>query len=165
MINEDEICFYDSAFISCQGLTRDNILEYFRNSQFYERTCVNEILRMQTQYTELDINSRLRTTIGVYYVVEHEANNLFVIAKMKFDGKNTETKKIYYSIFGYIYAAPLVKNVLESHMIDGLWHLNNALNKYTEINKLVWLKKNDEKYDNSDELKRNLEILHDFGKK
>lgn len=47
------ICFRDGAWIQARGgLGAHNVMEYFSLSQFYDRTCNNEVAKMQTQFTQ-----------------------------------------------------------------------------------------------------------------
>jgi mediator of RNA polymerase II transcription subunit 6 len=47
------VCFRDVSWLQANGgaLGRDNALEYFAQSQFYDRTCNNEVLKMQARFT------------------------------------------------------------------------------------------------------------------
>lgn len=162
MLNEDEICFYDANFIAAQPLDSSNILEYFRNSQFYDHGSINEIVRMQSQFTKLEISSNELNMAGFYYSVEYEKDNLFVIAKKESNGTSSSIIKLYYCMHGYIYVAPSLKKVLEARTIDGLWYLNESLNKYSEIKNLQWLITTKEEYDDSKEVKMGMQILHEY---
>lgn len=175
MPEEEHICFHDPNFLASFPLTHDNILQYFSTSQFYDSTCINEILKMQSQFAGIDIGHKLTTTPGVYYQVvdnmdSNMDNSLFIIAKKKFDGTNTTTLKLYYCIHGYIYAAPTTKLISEARMTDALWYLSEALNHYEDQKKFNWLEgfkyKKEDKAENDDveEVKFMLEALHDFEK-
>lgn len=170
MVDEEFVCFYDQNFILQHPLTAANIIDYFATSQFYDRTCLNEILKMQSQFANIDINHRLKTTPGFYYTLEHEADGLFIIAKNEFENQQTTLLKLYYCIHGHIYCAPTTKALSESRLIDSLWYLNEALDKYEEQKKFKWLEgfqyREERKPQGSDdkEVKFVLETLHDFEK-
>ena len=170
MADEEHVCAYDQNFLAASPLTSANIMEYFSNFQFYERGCLNEILRMQSQFANIDISHRLTTTPGFYYILEHEAPGLFVIAKKEFDGARTTILRLYYCIHGYIYVAPSARAISESRMIDALWHLSEALDRYEEQKRFSWLQgfqfRREQRTEEADakEAKFVLEALHDFEK-
>lgn len=170
MADEEHVCAYDQNFLAAHPLTAANIIEYFSIFQFYDRGCVNEILRMQSQFADIDINHRLTTTPGFYYILEHEAPGLFVIAKKEFDGSRTAILRLYYCIHGCIYSAPSARAISESRMTDALWHLSDALDRYEDQKRFSWLQgfqfRQEQKTDGADakEVKFALEALHDFEK-
>lgn len=137
-VAEEHLCFYDPNFIAASPLSADNILDYFAASQFYDRGCLNQILRMQSQFTGLNIQHKLTVTPGFYYILDHQADGLFIIAKKHFDGARTTILRLYYSIHGYVYAAPALRAVSETRLIDGLWALNSALDRREEQAQFNW---------------------------
>lgn len=168
MSEEETLCFYDQNFLSMHPLSSSNVMEYFSTSQFYDRRSLNEILKMQSQFANIDISHRLTTTPGFYYCLEHEAENLYLIAKKEFDGKRTVILRMYYCMFGYIYCAPTIRSVSEARIADCLSHLNDALDKYEEKKKFDWVKgfvfREAIKDGNEDrqEVKFMFEVLHEF---
>lgn len=170
MADEESLCFYDQNFLAAQPLCAANVMEYFATSQFYDRGCVNEILRMQSQFASIDIQHRLTTTPGFYYVLEEEADELFVIAKKEFDGHGTSMLKAYYCMHGHIYCAPTARAVSEARIIDGLWQLNEALDQYEALKRYGWqhgpLFREEQRplEDTATEINFVLEALHDFEK-
>ncbi len=169
MVDEETLCFFDQNFLAARGpLTEENIMEYFSISQFYNKGCVNEILKMQSIYANIDISHNLTTTEGFYYVLEHQDDNLFIIAKKEYDGTKTRFLKIYYCIHGHIYCAPTLQSVSDARLIDAFFFINEALDKYEEKKKFNWLKGlqfRDEDIIEDNNLKESkfmLEALHDF---
>lgn len=138
-MNEETLCFYDQNFIAQQPLNTGNIMLYFSMSPFYDRNCLNEILKMQSQFANIDVSHKLTTLAGFYYILEHDEQDLFIIAKKNNTGQKTTTVKMYYCMFGYVYAAPTVKALSKFRIVDTLWHLNQALDKYEELKKFDWL--------------------------
>lgn len=168
---EESMCFFDPNFINAHPLTTGNILEYFSLSKFYDKQSLNEILKMQSQFANIDISGKLTSTVGVYYILEFQADNLFVIGKKENDGQSTRILKMYYCMFGYIYCAPTHGRISDSRMMDALFYLNEAIDKYEEIKTFHWLE--GFKYreysrdgeENQEEAKFLFEVLHDFGLK
>lgn len=55
-----EVSFKDLAWLHAYGLTPHNALEYFSLSQFYDRTCNNEVVKMQTKFNNFEeMNMRM----------------------------------------------------------------------------------------------------------
>jgi mediator of RNA polymerase II transcription subunit 6 len=48
-----EICFKDTVFLQNFGLSQFNVLDYFALSQFYDSSCINEQLKMQARFNQL----------------------------------------------------------------------------------------------------------------
>lgn len=46
------VCFRDVAWLQHFTLSEASVLEYFSMSQFYDRTCNNEVLLMQARFTD-----------------------------------------------------------------------------------------------------------------
>lgn len=138
-VEDTHLCFYDPNFLQTQGLTADNVLVYFSMSQFYDRTCVNEVLKMQSQFAAIDIAHHLTTTVGVHYALESSAEGLFVIAKRMFDGTATRTLRVYYCLNGYVFCAPSAAAVAEHRLAALLWHLDSALDAYERLRPTGWL--------------------------
>lgn len=52
MENLEHVCFRDVSWLQINGgLRAEMVLEYFSLSQFYDRTCNNEVLKMQARFT------------------------------------------------------------------------------------------------------------------
>ena len=174
MADEDHMCFYDPSFLAANPLTRDNVIEYFSNSQFYDRGCLNEILKMQSQFTGIDIQSRLTSTQGVYYALEAEGpviESLFVITKRINTGTETLNGGLFYCIHGYFYAAPTLQQLSDARLVEGLRYLNDALDKYEAKKTFSWLQghrfSNSQEYveEDTENVKDVLEALRDFKKR
>ena len=170
-MEEETLCFFDQNFITQKPLTPQNIIEYFSISQFYDRTCLNEILKMQSQFANIDISNKITEIVGIYYILEFSTEGIFIIAKKENSGNKTIILKVYYCIFGYIYCSPTIKSISDSRFIDCLMFLNTALDKYQERKTFNWLKgfqfRKEEKTSevNQNEIKFLFEILHDFESK
>ena len=72
--------FKDELFVQHFGLNEQNVLDYFARSDFYDKSCNNEQLKMQNQ----SIDS-LRSMVGLEYSTirtGHEPR-LFVLVKQR----------------------------------------------------------------------------------
>ncbi|KAJ3224047.1 hypothetical protein HK099_000325 [Clydaea vesicula] len=57
--NEEEllnVCFKDTNFLQMYSLNEFNVLDYFSYSQFYEKSSLNEQIKMQARFNELQAN-------------------------------------------------------------------------------------------------------------
>ena len=75
------ISWYDSAWIPVLNPT--NVMDYFteRNNPFYDRTCNNEVLKMQ-KIGVLDVQAQLRNMQGTEYQIIHvQEPILYVVRK------------------------------------------------------------------------------------
>ncbi|ADM10900.1 MED6 RNA polymerase II transcriptional regulation mediator [Encephalitozoon intestinalis ATCC 50506] len=134
MEEKEDVSFVDQRFLSSRPLDDANVLEYFSGSPFYDKSCNNEILKMQTQFRGLDQKSKLSSMIGVFYEAESSNNEktLFVIRKAYNHGDTTETLGMYYIIHGHIYAAPTNYSIYRCRMSDSMWLLNSFIDKMME---------------------------------
>ena len=84
--------FMDTTWLQSHPLTEKTVLDYFSLSPFYDRSCNNEILRMQRMYrgdlgpdaiTPIDdawMNEQLALMTGIEYIVHHSTPpSLFII--------------------------------------------------------------------------------------
>ncbi|KAJ1659207.1 Mediator of RNA polymerase II transcription subunit 6, partial [Dispira simplex] len=67
------------------GLRSDNVLQYFSESPFWDTTSNNAVLKMQTQFNELQTAQLdLKQMTGLEFAVVHERlPTLFVIRKQR----------------------------------------------------------------------------------
>ncbi|KAL9934979.1 hypothetical protein V8E36_006055 [Tilletia maclaganii] len=137
--------FRDPEFIAYFGaLTRQNILDYFSRSPFYDLQSTNQVLRMQNiavtggfmsslggdQKEEED----LKRFTGIEFVVIHaQPDALFVIHKRRRTSP-TETTPLaaYYVLSGTIYQAPDMHTVLGSKMLTSVTALRNAIDAFRQ---------------------------------
>ena len=126
----DHVTFKDVAWIQTFGLNHFNALDYFSTSQFYDRTCNNEQLKMQTKFNNLEeMNMELARMVGTEYALVHfQEPVLYVIRKqMRFDQNSVVPVESYYIIEGSIFKAPSVYNVLTARMVNCLHRLGKVL--------------------------------------
>lgn len=170
-MEEESLCFYDQNFLAQASLTQENIIQYFSYSPFYEKGSLNEILKMQSQFANIDVSHKLTTLVGFYYILEHHGNDLFIIAKKSNTGEKTTILKVYYCIYGYIYCAPTAKAVSDSRVIDSLIYLNEALDRYEKMKSFNWIEGlkfgtgKDKTEEQTEDTKLLFQVLHEFESK
>ncbi|XP_006884790.1 PREDICTED: mediator of RNA polymerase II transcription subunit 6 isoform X1 [Elephantulus edwardii] len=108
------ISWVDSAWIPI--LNSSSVLDYFseRSNPFYDRTCNNEVVKMQRLTLE-----HLNQMVGVEYILLHAQEPiLFIIRKQQ---RQSPTQVIpladYYIIAGVIYQAPDLGSVINSRVV------------------------------------------------
>jgi len=117
------LSWHDSAWIPV--LNPQNVMDYFsdRSNPFYDRTCNNEIVKMQR--LTLD---HLNNMTGIEYILLHvQEPILYVIRKQ--DRKSpsfAEAKADYYIIAGVVYQAPDLGSVFNSRMLNTTNNLQSA---------------------------------------
>jgi mediator of RNA polymerase II transcription subunit 6 len=120
-------------------LRRETVLDYFAGSPFYDRTCLNEVLRMQKTLTPEDARDKLRRLPGTVYELDEArteevaptesepAHMLYVIRKLRRDGAGSEVSlRWYYVLDGLVYEAPTLASVLRARLLKVAWHLHMA---------------------------------------
>ncbi|KAI8321204.1 MED6-domain-containing protein [Martensiomyces pterosporus] len=111
------------------GLRPENVLDYFSLSPFWDPSSNNAILRMQTQFNELQKSSLdLRQMTGVEFAVTHqEPPALFIITKQRRSNATRATPiSIYYVVNGNIYEAPTLYSILSTRMLSSIKHVEDA---------------------------------------
>ena len=118
------LCYCDRVWLQQFPLNANTVLDYFANSQFYDRTCSNEVIKMQ----RLD-PSNLRNMTGIEYVVHHgqEPGVLYIILKQRRESYNkTVPIELYYVIEGTIYKCPDLAALANSRFSMAMYYMNEA---------------------------------------
>nr|XP_048710217.1 mediator of RNA polymerase II transcription subunit 6 isoform X3 [Caretta caretta] len=120
------ISWVDSSWIPI--LNNGSVLDYFseRSNPFYDRTCNNEVVKMQR--LTLD---HLHQMIGVEYILLHAQEPiLFIIRKQQ---RQSPTQVIpladYYIIAGVIYQAPDLGSVINSRVLTAVHGIQSAFDE------------------------------------
>jgi mediator of RNA polymerase II transcription subunit 6 len=124
------VSFKDSAWIQTFGLNVATALDYFSTSQFYDRTCNNEVLKMQTKFNNLEeMNMELSRMVGIEYVVAHmQEPILYIIRKQRRVDLHTVIPiESYYILDGSIFKAPSLYDCLSTRIANCSQHLQNML--------------------------------------
>lgn len=127
----ENTCFRDAAW-DFSLLTPDNVIEYFSKSQFYDKNCNNEVVRMQTEYSGFgEVKSLLSTMKGVEYSVDHsEPPFLFTIKKhLRESSTSVSVLDIYYVIYGTVYKSPTARELVNTRLTNVLFLLTSALRR------------------------------------
>ncbi|KAJ1557298.1 hypothetical protein HK096_008052 [Nowakowskiella sp. JEL0078] len=136
-----QVSFKDTTFLQHFPLDEHNIIDYFALSQFYDRSCINEQVRMQERFlsfsqndssaSALPLKMDARAISGVEYTVALEyllyKPALFVI--YKFYRHTLDRKELlaaYYIIEGTIYQAPNLSSLLSNRILTSLHHLQQG---------------------------------------
>ncbi|XP_073410247.1 mediator of RNA polymerase II transcription subunit 6 isoform X1 [Dendrobates tinctorius] len=120
------ISWVDSSWIPI--LNTGTVLDYFseRSNPFYDRTCNNEVVKMQR--LTLD---HLNQMVGVEYILLHAQEPiLFIIRKQQ---RQSPSQAIpladYYIIAGVIYQAPDLGSVINSRALTAIHGIQSAFDE------------------------------------
>jgi mediator of RNA polymerase II transcription subunit 6 len=120
------LSWHDSSWIP--HLNQGNVLDYFseRSNPFYDRTCNNEILKMQRGNPE-----QLNNMQGLEYILLHvQEPILYVIRKQHRHSPGQVTPQAdYYILAGYVYQAPDLNAVINSRTLTCVHHLISAFDE------------------------------------
>ncbi|XP_058149167.1 mediator of RNA polymerase II transcription subunit 6 isoform X2 [Dasypus novemcinctus] len=120
------ISWVDSTWIPI--LNSGSVLDYFseRSNPFYDRTCNNEVVKMQRLTLE-----HLNQMVGVEYILLHAQEPiLFIVRKQQ---RQSPTQVIpladYYIIAGVIYQAPDLGSVINSRVLTAVHGIQSAFDE------------------------------------
>lgn len=121
--NPLSLSWHDSAWIPI--LNTSNVMDYFseRSNPFFDRTCNNEIVKMQRLNPD-----QLQNMTGLEYVLLHvQEPILYVIRKQHRHSPQQATPLAdYYIIAGVVYQAPDLASVLNSRLLSAVHHLQSS---------------------------------------
>ncbi|GAB0088179.1 Mediator of RNA polymerase II transcription subunit 6 [Sergentomyia squamirostris] len=117
------ISWHDSNWIPILNPT--NVMDYFseKSNPFYDRTCNNELVKMQRQSLE-----HLNNMIGVEYILLHVQDPILYVIRKQHRHTPTEATPLadYYIIAGTVYQAPDLASVFNSRLLSAVHHLQSA---------------------------------------
>ncbi|KAL6256411.1 mediator of RNA polymerase II transcription subunit 6 [Pogonomyrmex barbatus] len=109
-------------------LNPSNIMDYFseRSNPFYDRTCNNEIIKMQQSNPEL-----LTNLTGLEYILLHVQEPILYVIRKQHRHSATVVSPIadYYIIAGVVYQAPDLGSVVSSRLLSTVHHLQSAFDE------------------------------------
>ncbi|KAJ1831323.1 Mediator of RNA polymerase II transcription subunit 6 [Coemansia sp. RSA 2711] len=112
-----------------RGLRPENVLEYFSQSPFWDSSSNNAVLKMQTQFNDLNQESYdLKSMVGVEFAVTYqEPPLLFIITKFRRASPTKATPiAVYYIYDGNAYEAPSLHAIVSSRMLTSIKNVQNA---------------------------------------
>ncbi|KAJ0173598.1 hypothetical protein K1T71_010747 [Dendrolimus kikuchii] len=114
------LSWHDSAWIPL--LSPSNIMEYFseRSNPFFDRTCNNEIVKMQRLSMD-----QLQNMTGLEYILLHVQDPILYVIRKQHRHSPTQVIPLadYYIIAGIVYQAPDLASVLNSRILSAVHHL------------------------------------------
>lgn len=119
-----QVMWNDKGFLQRFALNEENVMLYFSLSQFYDKNCNNEIIKMQRLDPAL-----LQTMPGIEYKLSgNPVPGLFIITKSQrtINPPKLEPLATYYVHDGNVYQAPSIHALLSSRMLQSLHHLRGA---------------------------------------
>lgn len=132
----DEVLWRAPEWIQMFGLRTDNVLEYFSQSPFYDRSSNNQVLKMQSQFNEnlhgrLDLSAELKNMQGIEFVIAlAKEPEMWVIRKQnRLSPHEAKQLATYFVIGENIFMAPNVYSVVSSRLLSTVLSLNKALSK------------------------------------
>ncbi|XP_018047445.1 PREDICTED: mediator of RNA polymerase II transcription subunit 6 isoform X2 [Atta colombica] len=107
------LSWHDSAWIPV--LNPSNIMDYFseRSNPFYDRTCNNEIVKMQRLSPD-----QLNNMTGLEYILLHVQEPILYVIRKQLRHSPTQASAVadYYIIAGVVYQAPDLGSVVSSRL-------------------------------------------------
>ncbi|XP_037026975.1 mediator of RNA polymerase II transcription subunit 6 [Bradysia coprophila] len=117
------ISWHDTNWIPILNPT--NVMDYFseKTNPFYDRTCNNEIVKMQRQ--SLD---QLNNMNGIEYILLHVQGPILYVIRKQHRHSPSDVTPIadYYIIAGTVYQAPDLASVFNSRLLSITHHLQGA---------------------------------------
>ncbi|CUM63298.1 uncharacterized protein PRCAT00000869001 [Priceomyces carsonii] len=146
MSNEplDEIQWKSPEWIQQFGLFTGNVLDYFSESPFYDRTSNNQVLRMQFQFQPPPANmnpqtyfeSKLKEMVGIEFIIAYVREpDFWIIRKQR--RLNVETvisKNDYYIIGANVYQAPKIHDVISSRILSSVLSISKSIDTLNKMN-------------------------------
>ncbi|KAF3989955.1 hypothetical protein FT663_02066 [Candidozyma haemuli var. vulneris] len=141
----DEIQWKSPEWIQQFGLHTGNVLDYFAESPFYDRTSSNQVLRMQFQFQQIPPNihpqkymqSKLTEMVGVEFVVAYVREpDFWIIRKQRrLDPTTARTEQDYYIIGANVYQAPKIYDILSARLLSSVLSMRKSIDLLNDMTK------------------------------
>lgn len=126
---------YDE-WITTYSISRSTILDYFALSPFYQKSCLNEVWKIQgidvaNLYTNPIYANIIKESRGIEYVVRpnNSEPQLFIIERRLRNTNNSiATLSIYYCLHGTIYQSPDFRQLIFSRIEQSSQAITRAAN-------------------------------------
>lgn len=138
----DEIQWKSPEWIQHFGLRSDNVLEYFAESPFYDRTSNNQVVKMQHQFqaegqvlSSEFIQQEVMRMRGVEFVVVHTKEPDFWVIRKQNRLSPTEAQPLddFYIVGANVYMAPRISDVVSSRLLTTSLALKQALGAASQL--------------------------------
>lgn len=139
----DEIQWKSPEWIQQFGLHSDNVLDYFSESPFYDRTSNNQVIKMQFQFQPIPANvhpqtymqSKLLEMKGVEFVIAYvKEPDFWIIRKQKRHNPQQVTiQQDYYIIGANIYQSPKIYDILSARFLSSINSVKSSLDILNSI--------------------------------
>ncbi|CCF58105.1 hypothetical protein KAFR_0D04570 [Kazachstania africana CBS 2517] len=159
----DELQWKSPEWIQAFGLRTDNVLDYFAESPFFDKTSNNQVIKMQRQFQQepsqeagsddfghLDAKRReILIKYPVYAMLERELMKLkgieyvlvqvrepdfWTIRKQNRHSINkTETLQDYYVIGANVYQSPTIFNIVMNRLMTTNYHFNETIKSLYDL--------------------------------
>ncbi|KAL8590090.1 Mediator of RNA polymerase II transcription subunit 6 [Nucella lapillus] len=120
------ISWHDSQWIPI--LNQSNVLDYFseRTNPFYDRTCNNEVIKMQRLSPDQLVNMT-----GLEFTLLHAQEPILYVVRKQTRHSPTQVTPMadYYIIAGVVYQGPDLGSVINSRILNTLSHLQCAFDE------------------------------------
>lgn len=144
----DELRWSSPEWIQAFGLNSFNVLEYFAESPFFDRTSNNQVLKMQFQFNEATVNlsqshpifmKNLQKMTGVEFIIliNNEPSFYLIRKQERVSPTKTQILNDYYIINSNIYMSPNIYSVVSSRLLNCTLNFKKSFKVFTEINELT----------------------------
>lgn len=127
--------YINQQWLESNPLVLETVMSYFSLSPFYDRSSLNEILKMQTQFANfLDFSKKLTDLDGMKYIVDQK-HDIFYIYKINKYRSNEKLLDFYYIFYGVIYKGTTIDEIFETRMFNFLFYINESITRYLQRRK------------------------------
>jgi mediator of RNA polymerase II transcription subunit 6 len=118
----ENLCFKDVTWLQHFPLTPETALDYFSQSPFYERSSNNELVKMQTKFSNLSqscLTEKLQSMKGIEYCLVHSVPpTLFVIrSQERIQPSVAIPISSFYIVDGTIYQSPDLYSIIANRLV------------------------------------------------